>query len=598
MENKQTIVEIVKGDIKNRNKVTTLEQYRELEESNAFKNEMYRSYYSFDKTFTDYVIKNKSVKGFDGLVYVDKIIIDIDKGDIDEENMQGYIRHCLNDLFEFGIDSNHVNIWFSGSGYHIELLNVFGFSPNKNLHEKVKATMSEYFSFGDNIYDKTRIIRSKWSLNKKTNLYKVWIPLQNIWDMSHADVKKIAQSKSAYNKFVKSKEHFWSTYNDNTTQIEPYLQQHVLSKPTSVMINSTPVKNGTTNSMVTCVQHIFNEGPSQGSRNMKMMRMISSYKRAGIPFLVALNGMITWANGELESDEIQRTVTNVYENSYSYGCDDSILMEYCDPKCIHFKRKDYMLDIKDVESLEDSFRKYIMTDFSKKSIDLSKVFTGINQYLFKPGELIIFSGDTGMGKTALVQQIITFCKKDTLFLSLEMHENLTWRRFVQIVENKPKEWVYDAYKTENVSFKDKLKHIRIMSIAPEIEAVKKVVAQYEPNVLVVDTTDELQVDGNKGTIEEQNTIIDGLKQIAQRNDTIVIAVHHVNKASASQGSIGLHSLKGSSNVVQKADKVMVVKGNRNEMHRTITSEKSRDEARFELVTTFQYKTMTFEKLDM
>ena len=137
-----------------------------------------------------------------------------------------------------------------------------------------------------------------------------------------------------------------------------------------------------------------------------------------------------------------------------------------------------------------------------------------------------------------------------------------------------------------------------MSIAPEIEAVKKVVAQYEPNVLVVDTTDELQVDGNKGTIEEQNTIIDGLKQIAQRNDTIVIAVHHVNKASASQGSIGLHSLKGSSNVVQKADKVMVVKGNRNEMHRTITSEKSRDEARFELVTTFQYKTMTFEKLDM
>ena len=60
----------------------------------------------------------------------------------------------------------------------------------------------------------------------------------------------------------------------------------------------------------------------------------------------------------------------------------------------------------------------------------------------------------------------------------------------------------------------------------------------------------------------------------------------------------MHSLKGSSNVVQKADKVMVVKGNRNEMHRTITSEKSRDEARFELVTTFQYKTMTFEKLDM
>ena len=512
--------------------------------------------------------------------------------------MQEYLRHSCNDLFDFGIDSNHVNVWFSGSGYHIELLNVFGFSPSKNLHEKVKATMSEYFSFGDNIYDKTRIVRSKWSLNTKTNLYKIWIPLQYMWNLSYADVTKIAQSKTVYNKYVKSKEHFWSTYNNDTIEIEPYLQRHVLSKPSSVMINNTPIKSGTTNSIVTCVQHIFNEGPAQGSRNMKMMRMISSYKRAGIPFLVALNGMITWSNGELESDEITRTVTNVYDNQYSYGCDDSILMEYCDPKCIHFKRKDYMLDIKDVDSLEDNFRKFVMTDFSQKSIDLATIFEGIDTYLFKPGELIIFSGDTGMGKTALVQQIIAFCKKDTLFLSLEMNENLTWRRFVQIVEQKPKEWVYEAYKQDNVSFKDKLKHIRIMTIAPEIEAVKKVVAQYEPNILVVDTTDELQVDGNKGTIEEQNTIIDGLKQIAQRNDTIVIAIHHINKASATQGVVGLHSLKGSSNVVQKADKVMVVKGNRNEMHRTITSEKSRDEARFELVTIFQYKTMTFERIDI
>ena len=598
MENKQTIVEIVKGKIHNRNKISTLEEYNKTRDDNAFKSEMYRSYYSFDKTFTDHVVQKKSVKGFDGLVYVDRIIIDIDKGEIDEKNMQSYLRHCCNDLFDFGIDSSHVNIWFSGNGYHIELLNVFGFQPNKNLHEKVKATMSEYFSFGDNIYDKARIVRSKWSLNTKSNCYKVWIPLQYIWDLSYEQVVKIASSKASYNRFVKSKENFWSTYNGDDVVIEPYLQRHVLSKPTSSMVESTPLKTGNTNSIVTCVQHIFNEGPSQGSRNMKMMRMISSYKRAGIPFLVALNGMITWANGELESDEIQRTVTNVYDNQYSYGCDDSILMEYCDPKCIHFKRKDYMLDIKDVDSLDDNFRKYIMTDFSQKSIDLSKIFEGINSYLFKPGELIIFSGDTGMGKTALVQQIVTFCKKDTLFLSLEMNENLTWRRFVQIVESKPKEWVYNAYKEDNTPFKEKLRHIRIMTIAPEIEAVKKVVAQYEPNVLVIDTTDELQVDGNKGAIEQQNTIVDGLKQIAQRNDTIVLAIHHVNKASATQGAIGLHSLKGSSNVVQKADKVMVVKGNRNEIHRTITSEKSRDEARFEMLTNFDYSTMTFTKLEI
>lgn len=99
-------------------------------------------------------------------------------------------------------------------------------------------------------------------------------------------------------------------------------------------------------------------------------------------------------------------------------------------------------------------------------------------------------------------------------------------------------------------------------------------------------------------IEKQNNIIDGLKGIAQRNHTIVIAVHHINKVSASQGVVGLHSLKGSTNVVQKADKVLVVKGNRNEIHRVINSEKSRDEGRFEMIAEFDYNTFTFNKTEI
>ena len=109
---------------------------------------------------------------------------------------------------------------------------------------------------------------------------------------------------------------------------------------------------------------------------------------------------------------------------------------------------------------------------------------------------------------------------------------------------------------------------------------KKIVAEYQPNVLVLDTTDEIQVDFNRGEIEKQNIIIDGLKQIAQRNNIIIIAISHLNKTSAASNVVTLHSLKGSSNLVQKADKVLVIKGERNEKVRTITSEKSRDEDRF------------------
>ena len=180
-----------------------------------------------------------------------------------------------------------------------------------------------------------------------------------------------------------------------------------------------------------------------------------------------------------------------------------------------------MLDIKDVDSLEDNFKSYVANDMLKKSINMKDIFPDCQDYYFKPGELIIFSGDTGMGKTAFVQNIVAKAKKDTLFLSLEMSEVLTWRRFVQIAWEKTKEWVYEQYKSDpDASLGEDLKHIKIMTIAPEIEAVKKVIAQHEPNVLVVDTTDELQVDRFDGDIQKQNVIIDALKGIAQRNSVL------------------------------------------------------------------------------
>ena len=71
-------------------------------------------------------------------MYPDRLIIDFDKGDIDGENLQNYLKHVCNELFDFGIDSRHVNVWFSGTGYHIELLNVFGFQPNKTYIQKLR----------------------------------------------------------------------------------------------------------------------------------------------------------------------------------------------------------------------------------------------------------------------------------------------------------------------------------------------------------------------------------------------------------------------------------------------------------------------------
>ena len=595
MENKENIVEVIQGDVSNRNQVTSIEVYNKMIKNNTFKNEMYRSYYSFDETFYDYVKKNNTVKGFNGLTYINTIVLDIDKGDISDEAFNEYLYDCLDQLEDLTIDKSYINIWFSGSGYHVELLNVFGFQPSRHLHEKVRLTMKKHIPFADTIFDKTRIIRSKWSLNTKTGLYKVFIPYDVIRTINYETVRKIAKSRTAYDSFRKEYGDDWFHSLHKNISIQPHLQKLIESSPT--VINNVNNRQANASAVVTCMQHVFNEGPTKGSRNMKLMRMSSSYKRAGIPYVVTLNGMLQWSNGSLDDSEVIRSVNNIYDGSYKYGCNDTIMSEYCDPKCIYFKRKDYTLDIKTILEVEDNFRKYVNSNMDSQSINLADIWN-VPDYLIRPGELVVFSGDTGIGKSTFVQNIVTKFDKETLFLSLEMPEALTFRRFVQIANKKSEKWVYNQYKSNpNVSFEKQLKHINIMTIAPELGAIKKAVAQYEPKVLVIDTLDELHADYARGEIEKQNAIIAALKEIAQKYNTIVFAVHHINKASAASNTFTLHSLKGSSNVVQKADKVIMIKGQRDELVRHICSEKSRDEGKFNLTCTFNPDTMTFTQYD-
>ena len=91
-------------------------------------------------------------------------------------------------------------------------------------------------------------------------------------------------------------------------------------------------------------------------------------------------------------------------------------------------------------------------------------------------------------------------------------------------------------------------------------------------------------------------VIGALKQIAQKTNIIIIAIHHLNKTSAANNVINLHSLKGSSNVVQKADKVVLIKGNRNDPAREIISVKSRDEGQFKMLAKFDTTNMTFKQI--
>ena len=82
----------------------------------------------------------------------------------------------------------------------------------------------------------------------------------------------------------------------------------IVASPTLAPVTNGNSRKGDVSNVVSCMQHVYNEGPVKGSRNMKLMRMASSYKRSGVPYLVALNGLLTWANGTLPDNEVIRSV--------------------------------------------------------------------------------------------------------------------------------------------------------------------------------------------------------------------------------------------------------------------------------------------------
>ena len=57
---------------------------------------------------------------------IDYIILDVDKGEIPKDQMLGYIEACLSEMFDKGVMEEDINLWFSGTGFHIEMKNVFG----------------------------------------------------------------------------------------------------------------------------------------------------------------------------------------------------------------------------------------------------------------------------------------------------------------------------------------------------------------------------------------------------------------------------------------------------------------------------------------
>tara|TARA_R100001594_G_scaffold2143_1_gene8756 strand:+ start:5660 stop:7429 length:1770 start_codon:yes stop_codon:yes gene_type:complete len=523
---------------------------------------LYRSVYLYDEAAKGKIEESATVSSYYGERYIDKILIDVDKGDNSDEETLRRALVCVHALSDLDVHVNSsIQPYFSGTGYHLVLSNdTFNFAPSENLPYIVKQTMANLLpGIDEMVYIRTAIYRVAHTVNKKTGLYKVPLTIQELMHKRPNEIMEIAKTPRLdfpYQELMGDGE----------------LEEYIITDTPKLKVFSKTVENI---KVVPCIQRMLTIGPQQGNRNNTSMRLASHFRRNGIPSEFAKAALLHWNNKSLDESVLIDKIEQTYNKGYQYGCNDELLLKHCQTKCIYFKHKDYTIDVKNVEDLQAEFHERMITNFEGRSIDLSKMFhlpNGMDCTIY-PGELVTIFGPTGSSKTTFAQNIalgVDFAENKivpewqipTLFLSLELSAWYMHRRHLQIVSGLNKEDVTRNYQDVYEAHKDKLGHLVIQTISPTLEQIQNKIRKLQPAVVIVDYIDLVETP-KKGEYEQIKYISHSLSNMAVNNDLIIIQISQVAREYSRNEVLDLYAGKGSGAIENASRKVIGLNGQAN-----------------------------------
>jgi len=535
---------------------------------------LYRSVYLYDESAIEYVKENNSLKNFFGVRYIDKIPIDIDKGDNTDEKTLDILRGLILELEDADIAEHSVQCYFSGSGYHVILSgDLFQFNPGNDLPYIVKQTLKKLVPYLDSsIYMRTGIYRVQHTLNRKTGLYKIPLYRDEVMNKDVKDIFEIAKSNRI--------DFLYHPLKGNGE-----LKDKIVSEVPDVQIFN---KISEPNKIVPCVQSMLKQGAQSGSRHVTAMRIISHFKRHGIPSHYAKVCMLHWNDKSMNEKQIMEMVESVYNRNYKYGCHDTIMMKHCKTQCIHFNRRDYLVDIKSADEMQGELHERLTTDFSGKTIDLGRALGIDKESVIYPGELVTIFGPTGSNKTTFAQNLalgVDFKNNrieskwqiPTLFLSLELSSWYMHRRHLQIVSGKDKDTVNSNYDELYEKNKDKLEHIMVQTISPTLDKINEKVRELQPSLVIIDYIDLVDTPVSyRGEYEKIKYISHGLSNMAVNMDMIVIQISQVSREYSRNEVLDLYAGKGSGAIENASRKVIGLNGQSDSPNRAVRLFKNTD----------------------
>jgi archaellum biogenesis ATPase FlaH len=570
-------VEIALGSTSNRGRaipISEIAKYQKIAQDTH--QELYRSYYYFDYTLVEHLQAYKTVKGYNGSPIIETLTLDIDKnGDTDEQVHKRAITF-FHRLKNFDIKDQNIRSYYSGSGYHFILPNLWNF----HTYQEVKETFLSLFPECDSIYDRTRIIRVSNTINFKTQRYKIPLTLQELLYQPTEIILQFA---------LTTRSSSFSAFEENNdleyTKIKP-----------SVILTDTPkiVSEEGMNPVTVCIQKLYNSSPVEGYRHKSILRMVSVFKRNGVPRSAIETMIREWSKGQMESGEIRKIVEDIFTKNYQYSCEDEIMKKYCDERCIFYKRKSFNAVLpQNVDAMDDAFRSFATTSQSSDYIELQKHVHCKDSFKIYPAEFVCVWGDTGTGKSSLIQNwCINEPRYKVLYVNTEVGERLMYRRELQIAHSMTKQDILQYYSDPQApSLSGKVNHIHMVSASISLPILEQTIVAGSYKLVVLDVLGDLHIPGETDITQKTAVIAPALKQLAVKLNIILIAVHHIPKSKAEDAEgrsrkLTKHSGAGSAAIEDKADKIILLEGNEKSPYRRISSAKARDESPFDTTLMF------------
>ena len=301
------------------------------------------------------------------------------------------------------------------------------------------------------------------------------------------------------------------------------------------------------------------QGVGKGERHMAALR-IASHLRWRFDEDTVSSIMELWrkrvsVNSEFKPKEMESIVKSCYEGhggqGNNYGCGDTLKDKYCEQTCKLYKSKKSQHTM-DAVSMEKALIDFYASDL--EPINLGEPYN-INFPVY-PGEVVILQAPPASMKTMLLQNWMTYFKRPTYFIEMEMSPRQIWSRFVQIEMGWTEEQLKEHYSQMRNGMEEKFKWLTVDYSAPYPQELEKRITMLprKPEIVVVDHLGlfrSKQKDNNMKVEEASQALL----ELAVRQNVIVFAVSEVSKSAYKDG-MDLSSSRGSFRIAYNANKVL------------------------------------------